>query len=81
MIEELGFEFVSRSRDDGKIEATASSRWFGFKDDVAIRIRTIEGNTVIDIRSISRVGLSDLGANAARVELMLEALRERLTEI
>lgn len=60
------------------IEATAESFWFGFKDDVAIRIRPgANGGSVVDVRSTSRVGLSDIGANAARIEAFLAGLKVR----
>ena len=49
--------------------ATDTTFWFGFKDDVAIRIRAdANGGSLVDVRSVSRVGGSDLGANAARIE-------------
>lgn len=59
------------------IEATDTSPWFGFKDDIAIRIRAVEGATRVDMRSISRVGLSDLGLNARRVSSFLDELEAR----
>lgn len=67
---ELGWAVVSENEPGGRIEATARTFWFGFKDDVVIRVRpaaTGRGSR-IDARSISRVGLSDLGANAQRIE-------------
>ncbi|MEO0550139.1 MAG: DUF1499 domain-containing protein [Pseudomonadota bacterium] len=60
-----------------QIEATAVSGWFGFKDDVAIRIRPVEGATRVDMRSTSRVGLSDLGANSKRVAGFMNELQDR----
>jgi uncharacterized protein (DUF1499 family) len=63
----------------GLIEATATSFWFGFKDDVAIRIRQApDGGTRLDIRSASRVGLSDIGANARRIRVFLRSLNVKL---
>ncbi len=51
-----------------RIEAVATSRWFGFKDDFIVRLSPMDdGRTKVDLRSKSRVGGSDLGANAARV--------------
>lgn len=51
-----------------RIEAVATSRWFGFKDDFIVRLTPLEvGGTRVDLRSKSRVGGSDLGANARRV--------------
>ena len=50
------------------IEAVATSRWFGFKDDFIVRVaERPEGGVIIELRSKSRVGVSDLGANAARI--------------
>lgn len=79
IIDRRGWEIVfagETGRDMGEelqIDATATSGWFGFKDDVAVRVRPVEGATAVDIRSTSRVGLSDLGANSTRVyNLMIE---------
>jgi uncharacterized protein (DUF1499 family) len=63
--------------DEGAIiEATYTSFWFGFVDDFIIRIRLREGKTHIDVRSKSRVGVSDLGANARRVRDFLSRFGE-----
>lgn len=66
----------------GVIEATQTSFWFGFVDDIAIRIRPLSDGTgsVIDVRSVSRVGLSDLGMNARRVRAFQGDLNTRLNE-
>lgn len=67
-----GWEIVTSDAAKGILEATHTSPWWGFKDDVAIRIREAEGNTTrIDMRSVSRVGRSDLGANARRITAFL----------
>ncbi|NKC00905.1 MAG: DUF1499 domain-containing protein [Pseudomonadales bacterium] len=73
-LESLGMEVVSADEADGIIEATDTTFWFGFKDDVAIRIRGEGGGSVVDIRSVSRVGQSDLGKNAERIGQILNAL-------
>jgi uncharacterized protein (DUF1499 family) len=65
---------------EGRIEAKATSFWFGFVDDIIIRVRASEQGSVIDIRSTSRVGLSDLGANAKRIRAFSAAVVERLQE-
>lgn len=65
------------SDDLVQIEATATSGWFGFKDDVAVRLRAVDGVTAVDIRSTSRVGLSDLGANSSRVYGLMVELEDR----
>lgn len=62
---------------DLQVDATATSGWFGFKDDIAVRVRSVNGVTAVDIRSTSRVGLSDLGANSTRVYGMMVELEDR----
>jgi len=70
----MGWEIVATDPTALRIEATDTSRWWGFKDDVVIRL-TAEGDaTRVDVRSKSRVGLGDLGANAKRVTRYLETL-------
>lgn len=75
-----GWTLAPGAPGGGVIEATAETFWFGFKDDVAVRIRPAAGGSgsVVDVRSTSRVGLSDLGANAARIEAYLAGLSKRL---
>ncbi|MCB9726925.1 MAG: DUF1499 domain-containing protein [Deltaproteobacteria bacterium] len=64
----------------GRIEATARSALFHFRDDVLVRVRPRTGGAVaVDLRSRSRVGKGDLGANAARIQTFLERLRQRLS--
>jgi uncharacterized protein (DUF1499 family) len=64
----MGLEIVNADRDAGRIEATATTFWFGFKDDLVVRIRAADGGSIIDLRSVSRVGMSDVGINAKRIE-------------
>jgi uncharacterized protein (DUF1499 family) len=71
----LGWEVVASDAATGRIEATATSRWFGFKDDVVVRIRPEGAGSRVDVRSMSRVGVGDLGANAERVREFLAKLR------
>lgn len=68
VLTEMGLEIAGRNDSAGLLEATATSFWFGFKDDVAVRVRAANAGSVVDLRSVSRVGQSDLGANAARIE-------------
>jgi uncharacterized protein (DUF1499 family) len=63
----LGWEIVAVEPKEGRIEATDTTRWFGFKDDVVIRVRPDGAGSRIDVRSKSRVGRSDVGANADRI--------------
>jgi len=71
-----GWEIVASDPATGRIEATATTRWFGFKDDVVVRVRSQDKGSVIDVRSMSRVGRSDLGANARRITGYLERLQQ-----
>lgn len=73
-----GWEIVTEDAASRTLDATATTFWFGFKDDVAVRVRSEGTGSVIDVRSTSRVGLSDLGANAARIESYLAGLEGRL---
>jgi uncharacterized protein (DUF1499 family) len=63
----------------GRVEATAQSFWFGFKDDFVVRIRpAADGKgSVVDVRSTSRVGVGDMGANAKRIRAFLAALKTK----
>jgi uncharacterized protein (DUF1499 family) len=73
--EDMGWEIVHSDAASGQIEAVVSTLLFGFKDDVAIRLTAVEGGTQVDLRSVSRVGQSDLGANAARIQEFLDAIQ------
>jgi len=71
---DMGWEIVAEVPEEGRIEATATTAWFGFKDDVVVRIAAAEGGSRVDVRSLSRIGHGDLGKNAARVRAYLKAL-------
>lgn len=74
-----GWEIVAANEINRTIEATETTFFFGFKDDVVIRLSTVEdGNTRVDMRSISRVGMSDIGVNAARIEKFLSDLASQM---
>lgn len=73
-VQTLGWEIVSADPDAYIIEATDTTLWFGFKDDVVVRIRAEGEGSRIDVRSVSRVGRSDLGANARRILAYTELL-------
>jgi uncharacterized protein (DUF1499 family) len=59
-------------RRDGLIEAVARTPIMGFRDDVVVRIRPAQEGARVDVRSASRYGRSDLGANASRVRALIE---------
>jgi uncharacterized protein (DUF1499 family) len=71
----MGWEIVAADASAGRIEAVATTFWFGFKDDVSVRVTAREGRSRIDVRSKSRVGRGDAGANAARIRRYFENLR------
>ena len=72
---DMGWDILAAEESQGRIEATATTRWFRFRDDVVIRIRPEGAGARIDVRSKSRIGLSDLGANARRVRAYIALLR------
>ena len=74
VVTDMGMKLLSDGpTDDGwMIEAAHTSFWFGFVDDFVVRIRPEGDGAIIDIRSKSRVGISDLGANADRVRTFIE---------
>jgi hypothetical protein len=71
---DLGWEIVAADAAAGRIEATDTTFWFGFKDDVVIRVEADGAGSRVDVRSVSRVGLSDVGANARRIRAYLQRL-------
>ena len=66
--EAMGWAIVSSDQASGRIEATATVPWWGFKDDIVVVMSPDGSGTRVDVRSKSRVGKSDLGVNAARIQ-------------
>ncbi len=76
IVKDMGWQVAANLPDEGRIEATSVSEWFGLKDDIVIRIAsTDQGGSSLDIRSASREGANDRGANAERIRAFLAALR------
>jgi hypothetical protein len=75
---ERGWEVATADPRGGLIEATETSRFFRFKDDVVLRVRAAPGGngSLVDMRSVSRVGVSDVGVNARRSRSFLADLQE-----
>lgn len=71
----LGWEIVATEPTEGRLEATDTTLFFGFKDDVVVRLRAEGGGTRLDVRSKSRVGLGDAGTNAKRVRAFLDLVK------
>jgi len=70
----MGWHVEAADAATGRIEATATTPWFGFRDDVVVRVARTPTGSRIDVRSVSRVGKSDLGANAKRIRAFLAKL-------
>ena len=77
-VRELGWDIVAQDPQLGRIEAVDTTFWFGFKDDVVIRIAARDGDSgsQVDIRSVSRVGRSDVGTNAKRIREFIQSLQK-----
>lgn len=73
----LGFEIVNATPQEGRIEASQRTLFFGFVDDVVMRLEPDGTGTKVDVHSKSREGRSDLGVNAARVRKILAELKAR----
>jgi uncharacterized protein (DUF1499 family) len=71
----LGWTVVTGQRPN-YVEATVSSFWFGFTDDIVIRVTPAQNGSIVDLRSVSRVGKSDLGANANRINQFISAFNQ-----
>jgi len=78
LISNRGWKIVSVNRNEGRIEATEKLAWFGFKDDVVLRVTSTSDGTRVDMRSKSRIGRSDVGVNAERIRQFLSDLEEGL---
>ena len=70
----MGWEIAAADATAGRIEATAKTPWFGFRDDVVVRIVAAPNGSRVDVRSVSRIGRGDLGTNAKRIRTYLEKL-------
>lgn len=80
-LKELKWQVVDQSAPSarsglGRVDAIDRTTLFKFSDDITIRIRPLANETRIDIRSVSRVGRHDLGANAARIRRFAETLTD-----
>lgn len=74
-LEALGWEVTREDIVNYELEAVEETRLLGFKDDVIVRVQAAKGGSRIDVRSVSRVGVSDLGANAKRIQRYLAAFQ------
>jgi uncharacterized protein (DUF1499 family) len=72
-----GWRIVTADKGSGRIEATDTTRWFGFEDDIVVRLTPWGTGTRVDVRSVSRIGRGDAGTNARRIRGYLNALAAR----
>jgi uncharacterized protein (DUF1499 family) len=73
--QQMGWTIIATDNAAGRIEACERSRWFGFTDDIVVRVTASGSGSRIDVRSSSRVGRSDFGVNAARIRAYLAGLK------
>ncbi len=73
-VDAMGWIVAERVPEEGRIEATAVSEWFGLRDDIVIRVRPAGEGARLDMRSASRAGTTDLGANADHIRAILTRL-------
>jgi uncharacterized protein (DUF1499 family) len=72
---DMGWQILLDDAAGRRVEALDVTRWYGFKDDVAIRVTPASGISRVDVRSVSRIGGSDVGMNAARIRRYVEKLK------
>ncbi|MDO8862227.1 DUF1499 domain-containing protein [Haliea sp. E1-2-M8] len=75
----LGWDIVWQDPESAYIEAVDTTAIMAFKDDIAIRVRSTAEGSVIDLRSVSRVGVGDIGANAKRIRAFIAAFKQEGT--
>jgi uncharacterized protein (DUF1499 family) len=73
--ESMGWTLVASNPAEGRIEATDRTMWYGFKDDIVIRVAPSGSGSRVDVRSVSRVGRSDIGINAQRIRQFMAKLK------
>jgi uncharacterized protein (DUF1499 family) len=75
-----GWQVAAAVAGEGRLEATVTTPWFGFRDDVVVRVVPDGNGTTVDVRSASRVGRSDLGVNARRIRVFADAVRRAVQQ-
>jgi uncharacterized protein (DUF1499 family) len=78
VVEDSGWRIVAEEPEEGRIEAVDTTLFYGFKDEVVVRVTPSADGTVVDIRSRSRIGRIDRGVNAMRIRTFLADLEERI---
>jgi uncharacterized protein (DUF1499 family) len=81
LVHERGWKLVAAEFEEGRIEATVTTFWYGFKDDVVIRLTEVDTGVRVDMRSASRFGSGgDGGSNANRIRGFLATLQKQLVQ-
>ena len=70
----MNWHLTAAKPDEGRIEAWDKTLWFGFIDDMVIRITPVDNGSKVDVRSLSRIGGGDAGTNARRIRHYIAAL-------
>jgi len=73
--QDAGWQIVTADKSTGRIEATDTTTWFGFTDDIVVRVTPWGAGTRVDVRSASRDRERDMGSNARRIRRYLAALQ------
>jgi uncharacterized protein (DUF1499 family) len=73
----MGWSIAAIDPRSGRLEATARTRWFGFHDDIVVRVTPEGSGSRLDVRSASRVGRGDVGTNARRVREFLDLVQRQ----
>ena len=73
---DMGWEITVNDPAGHRLEAVDETKWFGFKDDVSVRVTPASGIARVDVRSVSRVGRSDVGKNAERIRAYIARLKQ-----
>jgi len=72
--EDMNWDLIGGDDESGHVEFADTTPWFHFVDFVAVRVRAEEAGAAVDVRSVSQVGVSDLGENADRIRRFLDRL-------
>ena len=78
LTKKMGWKIAAAVPAEGRIEATASTFWMGFKDDVVLRIKQVNKETHVDMRSNSRLAKGDRGTGARRIRAFFIELNNKL---
>ncbi len=71
---DMGWELIGGDDESESIEFADTTSWFRFVDFVAVRVRDDDAGAAVDVRSVSQVGVGDLGKNANRIRRFLDRL-------